>query len=195
VPEQANSSQRWRLFIAAPVPESAAVSLWSVLDDLRARHPGARWAKREQLHATLLFLGQTDPLQVPRLTEAMALTANQHAPFTATTTIAGGRFDDRRGGVAWLVLDDRQRRLRNLAREVDWRVGSNVYANSRPKPHVTIARRIDEQLLADLHAAADDLHASWTFDRMILYRSYSEPGGSRYEVLAEQPLTGSNPRS
>jgi 2'-5' RNA ligase len=195
VPEQANSSQRWRLFIAAPVPESAAVALWSVLDDLRARHPGARWAKREQLHATLLFLGQTDPLQVPRLTEAMALTANQHAPFTATTTIAGGRFDDRRGGVAWLVLDDRQRRLRNLAREVDWRVGSNVYANSRPKPHVTIARRIDEQLLADLHAAADDLHASWTFDRMILYRSYSEPGGSRYEVLAEQPLTGSNPRS
>jgi len=93
------------------------------------------------------------------------------------------------------VLDDRQRRLRNLAREVDWRVGSNVYANSRPKPHVTIARRIDEQLLADLHAAADDMHASWTFDRMILYRSYSEPGGSRYEVLAEQPLTGSNPRS
>jgi 2'-5' RNA ligase len=189
VPAKPNEPLRWRLFIATPLPESAAVALWSALDDLRARHPGARWAKREQLHATLLFLGQTDPAEVPRLVEAMALTAEQHAPFTATTTLAGGRFDDRRGGVAWLVLDDRQRRLRSLAREVDWRVGSNVYATSRPKPHVTVARRIDQQLLADLHAAADGLHASWTFDRMVLYRSYAEPGGSRYEALAEQPLT------
>jgi RNA 2',3'-cyclic 3'-phosphodiesterase len=184
-----NPSPRWRLFIAAPVPEPAAVALWLALEDLRAHHPGARWAKREQLHATLLFLGQTDPAEVPRLVEAMALTARQHGPFTATTTLAGGRFDDRRGGVAWLVLDDRQRRLRNLAREVDWRAGTNVYANSRPRPHVTVARRIDQQLLADLHAAADGLYASWTFDRMILYRSYAEPGGSRYEALAEQPLT------
>ena len=125
---------------------------------------------------------------MPRLTEAMTLAARQHAPFEATTTYAGGRFDDRRGGVAWLGLDDRQRRLRNLAREIDWRVGSNVYANSRPRPHVTIARRIDESLLADLHAVADELHARWTFDRVALYRSHADPGGSRYEVLAEQLL-------
>ena len=171
------------------MPEAAAISLWSALDDLRAKHPGARWAKRHQLHATLLFLGQTDAAQVPRLTEAMTLAARQHAPFEATTTYAGGRFDDRRGGVAWLGLDDRQRRLRNLARELDWRVGSNVYANSRPRPHVTIARRIDESLLADLHAIADELHASWTFDRVALYRSHADPGGSRYEILAEQLLT------
>jgi len=171
------------------VPEPAAIALWSALDGLRANHPGARWAKREQLHATLLFLGQTDPAQVPRLADAMALTAAQHAQFSATTTIAGGRFDDRRGGVAWLVLDDRQRRLRNLARELDWRAGSNVYAHSRPRPHITIARRIDERLLADLHAAADELHASWTFERMVLYRSHADPGGSRYEALADQLLT------
>jgi 2'-5' RNA ligase len=189
VAAEPKSELRWRLFMAAPVPEPAAHALWSALDGLRARHPDARWAKREQLHATLLFLGQTDAGEVPRLVEAMALTAPQHAPFDATTTIAGGRFDDRRGGVAWLVLDDRQRRLRNLARELDWRVGSKVYANSRPRPHVTVARRIDEQLLADLHAAADGLQATWTFDRVVLYRSFSEPGGSRYEVLAEQPLT------
>ena len=186
---EAGPSTKWRLFIAAPVPEEAAISLWSALDDLRAKHPGARWAKRQQLHATLLFLGQTEAAEVPRLTEAMTLAAKQHGPFEATTTYAGGRFDDRRGGVAWLVLDDRQRRLRNLAREVDWRVGTNVYANRRPKPHVTVARRIDQELLMDLHAAADGLHASWTFDRMVLYRSFGDPGGSRYETLAEEALT------
>jgi 2'-5' RNA ligase len=180
---------RWRLFLATPVPEPAAISLWQTLAGLRERHPHARWAKREQLHATLLFLGQTDSAEVPRLTEAMTLAAQQHAPFAATTTFAGGRFDDRRGGVAWLGLDDRQRRLRNLARELDWRAGTNHYANGRPRPHITVARRIDERLLADLHDTADGLHASWTFDRVILFRSHAEPGGSRYEVLAEQLLT------
>jgi len=189
VAAEAGSTPRWRLFIAAPVPEPAAIALWSALDGLRAKHPGARWAKREQLHATLLFLGQTDPAEVPRLARAMALTALQHGQFSATTTFAGGRFDDRRGGVAWLVLDDRQRRLRNLALELDWRVGSNIYANSRPRPHVTVARRIAELLLTDLHAVADELQASWTFDRMVLYRSHADPGGSRYEILAEQLLT------
>lgn len=180
---------RWRLFLAAPVPEAAAISLWQALAGLRERHSNARWAKREQLHATLLFLGQTDPAEVPRLTEAMALAARQHAPFAASTTFAGGRFDDRRGGVAWLGLDDRQRRLRNLARELDWLAGTNRYVNGRPRPHITVARRIDERLLADLHDAADGLHASWTFDRVILFRSHADPGGSRYEVLAEQLLT------
>jgi 2'-5' RNA ligase len=123
----------------------------------------------------------------------MTLAAQQHTPFNATTTYAGGRFDDRRGGVAWLGLDDRQRRLRNLARELDWRVGANAYANGRPRPHITVARRIDEQLLADLHEAADGLHASWTFDRVILFRSHADPGGSRYEVLATSRLTPGDP--
>lgn len=175
--------------MAAPVPESAGISLWQSLAGLREQHPNVRWAKREQLHATLLFLGQTDPAQVPRLAEAMTLAAQQHAGFEASTSFAGGRFDDRRGGVAWLGLDDRQRHLRNLARELDWSVGTNLYANRRPRPHITVARRIDERLLADLHEVADGLHASWTFDRVILFRSHADPGGSRYEVLAEQPLT------
>ena len=175
--------------MAAPVPEPAAVALWSALDGLRERHPNVRWAKREQLHATLLFLGQTDAAEVPRLAEAMTLAAQQHAPFGATTNSAGGRFDDRRGGVAWLGLDDRQRRLRNLARELDWRAGTNIFANSRPRPHITVARRIDERLLADLHDTVDGLRASWTFDRVILFRSHADPGGSRYEVLAEGLLT------
>ena len=86
-------------------------------------------------------------------------------------------------------LDDRQRRLRNLARELDWRAGTNIFATESAAAHITVARRIDEQLLADLHDTADGLRASWTFDRVILFRSHADPGGSRYEVLAEQLLT------
>jgi 2'-5' RNA ligase len=148
-----------------------------------------RWAKRDQLHVTLLFLGQTDPAEVGRLEEAMVLTAAQHGPFEATTSDAGGRIDDRRGGVAWLRLADRSRTFRDLARELDWRLGTNVYATSRPRPHVTVARRMDQTLLEDLRAVAAGLKVTFTIDRIGLYRSHAEPGGSRYEALAEQLLT------
>lgn len=153
----------------------------------------ARWAKREQLHATLVFLGQTDADDVARLGEVLALAATQNAEFQTSTGEAGGRADDRRGGVAWLRLDDHQRRIRNLAREIDWRIGSGIFAEARPRPHVTVARRIDEELLADLRSSAPQLATAFTVDRVVLYRSHAEPGGSRYEALAEEPLTAPPP--
>jgi RNA 2',3'-cyclic 3'-phosphodiesterase len=181
---------RWRLFLAAPVPERAATQIWSALEPLVQSYPAARWAKRDQLHATLVFLGQTDAADVERLTDAMSQAANAHAPFEVMTDGAGGHVDDRRGGVAWLRLDDGQRDLRNLARDLDWRIGSNVYAVSRPRPHVTVARRIDEALLADLTELAKRVPVTCRIDRIGLYRSHSDPGGSRYESLAERLLTG-----
>jgi len=119
----------------------------------------------------------------------MSLTALQHAPFATTTGEAGGRTDGRRGGVAWLRLDDHRRAIRNLARELDWRIGTNVYATARPRPHVTVARRVTEAMLADLRAVAPSVQVTFTSDRIVLYRSHGEPGGSRYEAIAERLLT------
>jgi len=182
------TAPRWRLFFAAPLSNAAADSLWSALAPLRDRHPNARWARRAQLHITLAFLGQTDPDELPRLTEAAALTARQHAPFDVVTDGAGGRADDRRGGVAWLRVEEPTRRFDGLARELDWRVGTNLYSRGRPRPHVTVARRIDGALLADLHDTAESLRTSWVLDRIVLYRSHPDPGGSRYEALGSSRL-------
>src|SRR5438034_4707351 len=110
------SALAWRTFVAAPVPDEAAARLWRALEPLRGRYPSARWAKLEQLHATLVFLGQTRAADVPRLEAALDASAANHAPFEVETIDAGGRADDRRGGVAWLRLDDPQHRLRDLAR-------------------------------------------------------------------------------
>jgi 2'-5' RNA ligase len=179
--------------MAAPLPAPAAEALYGGLAALRARHPQARWARLEQLHITLVFLGQTLPSEVGRLQDAMTLTAALYEPFEVSTAAAGGHVDDRRGGVAWLRLAGPPRRVANLSRELDWRIGSNVYAAGRPRPHVTVARRIDDALLADLQAAAPALRTSWLIERVVLYRSHAEAGGSRYEELASRPLTGPAP--
>lgn len=192
--DQPTPAPRWRLFVAAPVPGAAAQKLWDALAALRQRHPGARWARLTQLHATLIFLGQTAATRVPRIERAMAVAASRHAPVEVATADAGGRVDDRRGSVAWLRIDEGARELRELSVDVDRLIGSNLYAGGAPRPHITVARHIDEALLADLRSQATDLRISWVVDRIVLYRSHPDPGGSRYEALAEQLLTGA-PRS
>jgi RNA 2',3'-cyclic 3'-phosphodiesterase len=181
---------RWRLFLAAPVPEQAAAALWESLAPLRHRHPAARWARLDQLHATLVFLGQTDPADVQRLVDAIDRAGPRHASFVVSTGEAGGRLDDRRGGVAWLTVNTGRRQLAELALDLDRVIGSGAYRGAAPRPHVTVARRIDQALLDDLRTTALHVRVDWPVDRIVLMRSHSDPGGSRYESLAERLLTG-----
>jgi 2'-5' RNA ligase len=51
-------------------------------------------------------------------------------------------------------------------------------------------RGVDEATLKDVQASARDLTLRWTADRLVLFRSYTDPHGSIYEELATYPLTG-----
>jgi 2'-5' RNA ligase len=181
---------RWRLFLAAPVPERSTDEIWSALEYLRERYPSVRWAKRDQLHATLVFLGQTEPPQVGRLAAAIDVIAATHHSFEVTTGEAGGRIDDRRTGVAWLSIDAGRRELAELSLALDREIGSDTYHGHPPRPHITVARRIDQALLDDLRASAPAMRLGWPIDRIVLMRSHPDPGGSRYETLTERLLTG-----
>jgi 2'-5' RNA ligase len=159
--------------------------------ELRRRFPDVRWAKVDQIHATLVFLGQTPPAEVGRLTAAFDRAANDFPPIAVDTAESGGRAHDRRDGVAWLRIDRGAPELAALSVAVDREVGSNQYMSGAPRPHITVARRVDQEFLRALRASAPALRTEWTFDRVALYRSHSEPGGSRYEMLASRLLTGS----
>ncbi|HUG49241.1 MAG TPA: RNA 2',3'-cyclic phosphodiesterase [Candidatus Limnocylindria bacterium] len=180
--------ERWRLFVAAPLPAAAAQALWAALDALRRAHPDARWTRPEQLHLTLVFLGATEPARVPDIQAAVGATAASQAPFAVSTGEPDGRLDDRRGGVAWLRLSEGRREIARLSRRLDRAIGSGVYARSAPRPHVTVARGVDARLLADLAGAGPDLRFGWRVERAVLYRSFTGPAGSTYEALADAPL-------
>ena len=146
---------------------------------------------QEKLHLTLVFLGQTEAVRVETLSEAVSDVAARHAPFPARTGEAGGRVGGRRGGVAWLRLADGGHEVAQLSIDVDEAIGSNTYdARNAPRPHLTLARRATEESLADLRRAAGALELSWSVDRIVLFRSHTGPGGSRYEPLFSERLGG-----
>jgi 2'-5' RNA ligase len=179
----------WRLFVALAVPATAAEQLWHALAGLRDRHREARWLPLEQYHLTLVFLGATDPRRVAPMVERLGSVAAEASAFEVDSAGAGGIAGGRRGGVAWLRLAAGRDEVARLSLAVDAALGSNVYgANVKPRPHLTVARRVDEGLLADLRAVADRLTFAWRTDQLTLFRSHTGPAGARYENLADFPL-------
>ncbi len=174
------------------MPAAVATQLFDALAPVRARFPDPRWIGPDKLHLTLVFLGSRAPDMLGPCTDAMAQVAQRHASMDVATGEAGGRTGDRRGGVAWLRIGRGTRELSALALDLDEAVGAYSYGERlQPRPHLTVARRVDEPTIAALRAWADDRPPfEWRVDRVVLFRSYQGPNGSRYESLAETPLAG-----
>jgi len=175
--------------VAVPLLAAEALGVWQLLADVRARHPEARWLEPAKLHLTLVFLGATDPGEIDRLGAAVADVADRWRAFEAATGEAGGYLGTRRGGVAWLTLRQGRAQLSRLSRELDAAMAAGAYARHRPRPHLTLARRVDAKLLAELQATPPP-EIRFPVDRVQLMRSHTGPGGSRYDELATFLLTG-----
>ncbi len=175
--------------MAAPLPELAAARTWEALAEVRIRHPQVRWLPPNKQHLTLVFLGPTDPSRVDSIAAACTQVAARHRPFEVATGDAGGRAGGRRGGVAWLRLADGGHEVARLSLDLDDTIGSDTFdAERAPRPHLTVARGVSEAALRDLGAVAKVVRLRWTVDRIVLFRSHTDAGGSRYEELASSRL-------
>ena len=176
--------------MAAPVPSDVAAQVADALAPLRARFESPRWIGPDKLHLTLVFLGGRPADVVAGCANAMRAAAARHAPIDVATGEAGGRSGDRRGGVAWLRIEQGSRELSAAALDLDGTMGALSYGERlQPRPHLTVARRVDEPTIAALGEWASSRPAfTWRVDRVVLFRSYLGPKGSRYEELAESRL-------
>jgi RNA 2',3'-cyclic 3'-phosphodiesterase len=163
--------------------------VWDALAPLRTQFPNARWSPPEKLHLTLVFLGATEPEGVDQVASAVDRASVGFAPFHVATGPGGGYAGGRRGGVAWLRLGAGAHDVTRLSRAIDEAIGSSVYAVADPRPHLTVARRVDEATIDALREAAVGLELAWQVERVVLYRSFTDPHGSRYEELRSFALS------
>ena len=167
----------------------AAARVWEALAEVRTLHPMVRWLPINKLHLTLVFLGQTEASRVPELSDSVAVVAARHRPFDVATGDAGGRIGGRRGGVAWLRLAEGGHQVAQLSLDLDDALIAHTYnETSAPRPHLTVARHVSESCLADLRTVAEPITMGWTVDRIVLFRSFTDPKGSIYEELTSAPL-------
>ncbi|MBU5611897.1 RNA 2',3'-cyclic phosphodiesterase [Geomonas azotofigens] len=165
-----------RLFIAIDLPDDIKAALSS----LSAEIPGIRWVPPDQIHLTLLFLGDVLPQTGAVLKKNLA--AVKFAPFELTLRGVGHFPPHGHPRVLWVGLDE-SRPLLTLQREIESAVtGAGIVSEERGfSPHITLAR-IKENASAAV-ARFEAAHRALSFppfaaEEFILFSSVLTPKGA-----------------
>lgn len=185
-----------RLFVAVVPPPVVIEDVTRAVEPLRGEWPSLRWARPDQWHLTLTFLGSVPDEGMPELQRRLARAAGRAAPMRLVVTAGGSFGSRRRARVLWLRVDGDREPLRRLAQATGAaarRCGIEV--DERPyRPHVTLARaREPADVTGLLDRLADHRGPEWTADTLHLVESRlgaHADRGSVYESVAHWPLGG-----
>ena len=182
-----------RLFVALEVPEPVRREVARRTAGLRDRLPRARWVDPENIHLTLLFLGQTSDDMVPALSAKLREAFARHAPMTVRLS-GGGTFPPKRPArVAWIGMEAPEELAAVQADAVAAAVETVGFEpEERPfRPHVTLARCENwprDAVDKFIAAFPGEIGPPFTVDRGVLMESKLSPRGARYSVVEGFPM-------
>ncbi len=129
-----------RLFIAINFNPEIRSKLVSLADDLRSKSTKGRFSAPENLHLTLVFLGECDEKQAADAKSAMA--AVKFKPF-ALDIHSLGRFK-RAGGDIWWAGISKNKALAKLYDDLTKKLSEFGFQIEKRKftPHITLGREI-----------------------------------------------------
>ncbi len=192
------STQEFRLFIALTIPDAIKEVMETAQTELRHVLPpkAARWARREQFHLTLKFLGNVPVSRVDELIEAGRRACQSCSPLQLRAREIGFFPNARVPRVVWVGIGDRQDQLPAV-----WNAVQSATQPFTTEPfeaqftgHVTLAHvnRLNRDEAAELAGAAGRFgktaFGEWTSGQLELMRSELLPEGARHTLLASLPL-------
>ena len=171
----------WRLFIAVPLPSELKAEIDRLCGPLRTKCPFRAWVHPDDLHLTLMFIGETAPAAVPRIEERLNAIAARAYPFELVAGNIGFFGAPQSPRVLWVGVSGNVKTLRALQADVAQEMaGIGFQPEARPfSPQITLARRYagtgrfqPERLQDVIPADGSGPSLKWTADRIVLYRSH-----------------------
>jgi 2'-5' RNA ligase len=190
-------TERFRGFIATPLPEEALQALIDVQQRLRAvatrKRDDLRWCRPELLHVTLKFLGYLPRAQIPELVHCVTRRAAQVETIDATLSTLGVFGSPRRARVLHVAVTDPSNALTRLADGFD--EDAEAFGVARETraytPHITLARWKQPGNATAFLTLGGFEPIAVQFNVLRLYESQPGRGGSRYTILSESALCAS----
>jgi 2'-5' RNA ligase len=175
-----------RLFVAIDLPNMAKQRLAS----LCAGVPNARWARPEQLHITLRFIGEVDGVTFDDI--GTALSDVPFFPFELRLAGVGEYGDRRRTRVLWAGVEASPE-LELLHDRIEATVNRVGLAPERRsfKPHVSLARfdrPTDDRVRGFLTDHARFAYGPFDIEGFTLFSSVTTSAGPLYRAEAVYPL-------
>jgi 2'-5' RNA ligase len=181
-----------RLFLGLPVPVELARSLIHAAQTTEMEK--ARWTAPENVHLTLVFLGEVRNERLPAI--KLELAGLDARPLRIRITNLGS-FP--RAGVIFAEIDPAPNLLRLQAQTEEGMAHCGFLKESRPyRPHITLARFHPVQPFnrGRFASPATSIEQTFQVDTINLYCSHLSATGSRYEIIAQKrmrPLSSPDP--
>ncbi len=188
-----------RVFIAINLSEKIRRDL-AAFGDKYSDLP-ARWTKPENLHITLIFLGNANDEEVMDICKTTAEIAKRHDPFDVTLNrICYGPEGKMPPRMVWATgsksveLGSLQMDLNNEFFETGIRSEDENSAGREFTPHVTLARIKQNELRQmeqeELPRVDEGIHHTFLVDSIEVMESELKKGGPAYTVLESLKLGG-----
>jgi 2'-5' RNA ligase len=173
-----------RLFLGLPIPPELAQALTRLTQAIEL--PKGRRTAPENLHLTLVFLGEVAEPKLPAIEQE--LSELRFAPFSLKLTSLN-TFP--RAGVLFAEIEPTGPLLHLQAKLAASMARCGFAPDARPyHPHITLARLHGPLRLNKSHQALPpSLQRSFRADTVNLYRSHLAPTGAHYEILTQKKAT------
>ncbi|TWT87588.1 2',5' RNA ligase family [Pseudobythopirellula maris] len=184
-----------RTFVAVEIAEEVQRRASQLIQRLTPHAPRARWVEEENLHVTLLFLGDLTDHEVADACSRVEWVARANEPFGLTIEGAGAFPAPDRPQTLWLGVGEGRAELERLHDDLDADLGDLVVKPERRGyvPHLTLARlnkaaNVSGHLGAALTGLADYNAGDSMIDGLTVFASELDRSGPTYHALAHCPL-------
>jgi 2'-5' RNA ligase len=188
---------RLRTFIAVELPKAIRDRMVALQQTLARTGTEFKWVERENLHVTLLFLGEVEDRVVPDVCRAVAGAVEELSAFPLTVAGAGCFPNPRRPRIVWVGVGQGTQELCTLHDRIEGPLldlGCYRREERRYAPHITLGRvksdRPTEKLTAALAKEAGWQGGETLVKEVLILSSKLTPQGPEYTVLGRAPLKG-----
>lgn len=179
--------EKKRIFLALPIePVDPVVKRMKQLQNQLQNDYRIKWVKSENLHLTLLFFGEVDVKQIPKLIEIIRLSVQSTSPFSFSFLGPGIFKKGKEPRVLWLGIEATNS-LIDLKKALDHSMSALDFHSEEKAflPHLTLGRFLPNQEISPvLDDAVKGIQHSeaieYKVSKLILFESRLFPEGPIY---------------
>ena len=187
--------RRLRTFVAVDLGKPLRDRLVALQENLARAGADVKWVEVENLHVTLLFLGEVDERELLPVCRAVSVVCGRHERFTLGVEAVGCFPNPRRPRVVWAGVGDGAPELVALHDALEpplQELGCYRREERQYTPHVTLGR-VKSDGPADALAAALARKAKWhggeiEVQELLVMSSQLTSRGPEYTILSRGRL-------
>jgi 2'-5' RNA ligase len=187
---------RLRTFIALDPGKPIRDRLLALQETLARTGNEVKWVEAENLHVTLLFLGEVDERAVPDVCKAVSAVAQEQAAFLMSIETAGCFPNPRRPRVLWVGVGEGSQEVVALHDALEpplLDLGCYRREGRQYTPHITLGRvksdRPTDKLAMVLAKQAGWKGGETSVREVLVMSSELTPQGPIYTVLSRAKLS------